>query len=448
MPMKKPPLPDISLEQLQGMMAGLGVQRLLVKELAPNDNSKNQPYLSSNLDVTNILPSGDVYIDVTVKGNRIMKAPLPLEWLQPDGTSAPAPNAKLILYPQYPEVRFSGFLMGAKNAPAELLTTRMCGRLLFFGITFDRRVIGWCAGPESQLAHALKGMGNLEQQGVFRRVPLALIRKKSSRELLLEELLRIHRKDWIVSKALNQGGEILPCRASNCVGYTLEAELGVARNGRAEPDFEGWEVKASQVKDYNRIPGSKVTTLMTPEPTGGFYKERGVEAFVRNFGYKDKMGRENRMNFGGVHRVGELHPTTHLTLTLNGYDFQGHSITDPEGSLSLVAKDGTEAASWSFAALLGIWKRKHALAVFVPGEVRTDPERQYRFGNDVRLAEGTSLTYLVKALAVGKVYYDPGIKLENAFAGKPALKRRSQFRIQSKNLGALYTLMNEVDVLG
>ena len=107
---KKPKiaLPDLSLEQLQGMMSALGVRRLLMKELAPNDNAKNQPYLSGSLEVTNIIPAGEVRVETTEKGNKVMKAPLPLEWLQPDGTSIRAPGAQLILYPQYPEVRISG----------------------------------------------------------------------------------------------------------------------------------------------------------------------------------------------------------------------------------------------------------------------------------------------------------------------------------------------------
>ena len=46
---------------------------------------------------------------------------------------------------------------------------------------------------------------------------------------------------------------------------------------------------------------------MTPEPTGGHYKIHGVESFIRKFGYPDKMGREDRLNFGGVHKVGEKH---------------------------------------------------------------------------------------------------------------------------------------------
>ena len=50
-----------------------------------------------------------------------------------------------------------------------------------------------------------------------------------------------------------------------------------------------------------------ILTLMTPEPTGGYYKTAGVESFVRKFGYPDMTGqanREDRLNFGGIHRVG------------------------------------------------------------------------------------------------------------------------------------------------
>jgi hypothetical protein len=42
---------------------------------------------------------------------------------------------------------------------------------------------------------------------------------------------------------------------------------------------------------------------MTPEPTDGLYKSEGVEKFLREYGYTDKKGRDDRMNFGGVHTV-------------------------------------------------------------------------------------------------------------------------------------------------
>lgn len=48
-------------------------------------------------------------------------------------------------------------------------------------------------------------------------------------------------------------------------------------------------------------------------------------------------------------------------------------------------------------------------------------------------------------MAEGKVYYDPGIKLENA-STRPRTKQRSQFRIKSSNLPSLYHRMDIVDL--
>ena len=60
-----------------------GVTLLLVKELAANDNAKNQPYLGGSMDVANILPIGKVRVEVTEKGDKLLKAPLPFDWLSP-----------------------------------------------------------------------------------------------------------------------------------------------------------------------------------------------------------------------------------------------------------------------------------------------------------------------------------------------------------------------------
>jgi hypothetical protein len=60
-----------------------------VKELAANDNSKNQIYLGGNLEILNLLPMGTVREDTTKGGETGLKAPLPLSWLRSDGTLAP-----------------------------------------------------------------------------------------------------------------------------------------------------------------------------------------------------------------------------------------------------------------------------------------------------------------------------------------------------------------------
>lgn len=440
-------LPGITLGQLRAGMIANGVRQLLVKELAPNDNSKNQTYVSEGFEALGILPAGELRAERTKKGEEILKAPLSLWWLQMDGRVEPAPGAQLILYPQYPEVRMSGFLRGSRNAPSAVMATRDSGRLLFLGITDDRRIIAWASGPETALAREYHELESLEPTGVFLKVPLRPQEEnRTSREILLATLAAIHAKDWIGSYALRADGSHAPCQAPQCVGYTLEAELGVAHNGYAEPDFMSWEVKAGQVDDYRRVPASKVMTLMTPEPTGGHYRTEGVESFIRTYGYADKLGREDRLNFGGIFREGQHHAGTDLTLRLFGYDASSGKITDAGGCLALVRGESTVAASWSFTALAGLWNRKHAQAVYVPAERRKAPELAYRYGDTVRLGEGTDFLRLLKAVSKGAVYYDPGIKLERASGSRPDIKRRSQFRIKSSDLSCLYRRMEPVVV--
>lgn len=427
------------------MMAAHGVSRLLVKELAPNDNPKNQPYVAKDeYSAFNILPVGEIVTGMSDGGNVIIKAELNFSWLQPDGTLARAPHAKLILYPQYPEMRLSGFLKGTNKAPNELMNTRTEGRILFLGITAGNSIAAWATGPDSPMAREYRTLRPTEQLGVFR--VMAVDQGAPTKEKLLAELRRIHQKGWIDSKSLRTDGTVIPCRASHCVGYTLEAELGVSRNGRSEPDFMGWEVKASEVSAFDRPPAAKAITLMTPGPTGGFYRQNGVEAFIRKYGYADKNGRPGRMNFGGIFRAGQYHAGTNLTLTLNGFDHQTQRITDPRGSLALIDPAGNAAVEWSFSHLIGLWKRKHALAVYVPALARLEGERQYWYSGKVRLAEGTDFLTLVRAIAGGKVYYDPGIKLEGLNSDAIKTKHRSQFRIKSSELENLYTAMREVSL--
>jgi hypothetical protein len=358
-----------------------------------------------------------------------------------------APGAQLILYPQYPEVRLSGFLKGTKNAPSDLMNSRAPGRLLLLGVTQDRRIIAHVVDGSSAVARQFRSLPTLEGIGVFLRLPLSGRREVPAKDQLLNAIRRIHLQGWIQSWALGPGYQRLPCNASQCVGYTLEAELGIVRNGLAEPDFLGWEVKATTVTALNARPTSKAITLMTPEPTGGFYKDKGPEAFVRAFGYHDQLGREDRLNFGGVFRRGQRHGLTGLTLEMHGYDSKNKRISKADGEIALVSDHGDIAASWSFPAIAELWNRKHAQAAFVPAESDTSATRAYRYGSRVRLGEGTDLLRFLSAIDDGLAYYDPAIKVEGASTSKPNVKRRSQFRVGSANLAALYASLSEVDAL-
>ncbi len=72
------------------------------------------------------------------------------------------------------------------------------------------------------------------------------------------------------------------------------------------------------------------------------------------------------------------------------------------------------------------------------------PERMNRYGHTVRMGEQTDFITLLKAFHSGAVYYDPGMKIEQASTAKVNKKVRSQFRINSQALGALYKRFDSV----
>ena len=106
---------------------------------------------------------------------------------------------------------------------------------------------------------------------------------------MLAELRRIYQLQWINSQKLNARGKKQPYAARNGGGLTLEAELGVAPNSYAGPDFMGWEIKQYGVTDFEKFRPKSPVTLMTPEPTGGFYRDEGVAAFLHLYGYAAEL---------------------------------------------------------------------------------------------------------------------------------------------------------------
>lgn len=199
------------------------------------------------------------------------------------------------------------------------------------------------------------------------------------------------------------------------------------------------------VTNFNNL-NSKPITLFTPEPTGGIYKTEGVEFFLKKYGYADKNGKEDRINFGGVHKVNERLKLTNLELKLIGFDIESGKIRNTNGRISLVDIKGNETASWSFASMLLHWNRKHNQACYVPSLSENSNERQYKYGNNIILGTGTDFQLFLGQMANGNIYYDPGIKMENV-STKPKIKKRSQFRIKSHHLRNLYKENEIVDLL-
>ena len=56
---------QLSLDAIIKIMQGLGAANIYVKELARNDNSKNQIYLGGNLSDLSFIPSGEVVASAT-----------------------------------------------------------------------------------------------------------------------------------------------------------------------------------------------------------------------------------------------------------------------------------------------------------------------------------------------------------------------------------------------
>ena len=438
------------LDQLRALMIGAGATRLVFKRLAPNDNSKNQIYLGGDYSALQILPFSDVTADVSKKDSKRdrFKAKVKLQWLGDNGALFDAPTTQLILYPKYPEVRLSGFLNQAKVRPSGYLGSRDAGRVLILGTTADSRIIGHVIGGDNPLIHEIERYQAEDRQGVLVELPLR-DDLEDTRGQLLAALLAIHQQGWIDSVKLDKHGQAHPYSALNGGGYTMEAQLGVIPNGTNEPDYLGWEIKQHKSPKLDQPLKGGALTLMTPEPTGGYYKIHGAEDFVRTFGYPDKNGKSDRLNFGGVHKFGQRQALTGLMLELDGFDIETGKIADINGGIVLRAADGTEAAVWYYKTLIEKWQRKHAKAAFIPSLSRKNPGPQYRYGHVIGLGEKSSISNFLTAMAKTAVYYDPGIKLEFASQPKPPrkIKKHSQFRISPKNLPELYEVFEVVNLL-
>ncbi|MCO5287502.1 MAG: MvaI/BcnI restriction endonuclease family protein [Chitinophagaceae bacterium] len=425
----------MNLQNLKKLFADNGCQKIYVKKLSPNDNSKNQVYLGGSFEILNILPIAEIKTEEAGDWNRErFKASINFSWIGDDGNIYPAPNSQLILYPKYPEVRFSGFLAKCENPPSELMTQRLAERLLFLSVSKTGIVLGYVTAPNSEISQEFNALKTDYEVGVFKVIELP--QTVNNKAKLLAELYRINQLDWITSKRLDKEGNILPCISSNCGGYTLEAELGITPNGYSEPDFLGWEIKQFGVTNFERI-NSSVITLMTPEPTDGVYKTKGTDIFLNQYGYADKTGRKDRINFGGIHKAGIRHASTNLEMQLIGFDNASGKIRSSNGRIALVDRKGNEAAAWSFASMLLHWNRKHNQACYVPSLSDTTGNRKYKYGNKIILGTGTDFQLFLKQMAIGNIYYDPGIKMENV-STKPKIKKRSQFRIKSQHLSNLY----------
>jgi hypothetical protein len=448
-------MPDVSpsLTSVLEKMGELDCDVAVVKVLAQNDNSKNQPYLArGDFQILNMFPHGEMTSEAATGGMNL-KAPLNFSWLDNELRHSVAPETKLILYPRHNEIRISGFLSKCATAPRSYMQPRRSGytiprRMWIFGISHrSGRIYAFLVVDGTPVyAELSQSLPLYPSRGVLIDITTLLpAENRSTKQQLLSRLLEISQLGFISSRSLGADGLPCPCNGTNCGGLTLEAELGIQPNSKSEPDYLGWEVKQHALKNLTNLSNRLLNkgtaiTLMTPQPTGGVYAEDGIEQFIRRYGYPDKKGRVGRLNFGGVHLYGLISKSTRLELATEGFTPQTGAV-DISGSVLLVRDDEQRvAAKWKFIDLLKHWSLKHAKAVYVPSQIQRQPSQAYRYGDVVRLGEGTDFVRFLKAIHGRSVYYDPGIKLEDE-AGIARAKHRNQFRIKSGDLPCLYEQM-------
>lgn len=425
------------MEKVAKAMRAHGAQRIVFKLLANNDNSKQQIYFGGDFEVVRLIPHGELSGGLSERDGAIFKAMVPLYWMPPDlvGSPAPALGTQLIFYPKYPEVRLSGFLNRCAHAPSllmrpptpeERVARQGFQRCLILGICPDEpRVLAFVSSWQSALSREaadLIAAGARNVASVFFEFSTT---RADTRGMLVERLREIYQRGDVQSSRLDAMGRLIPYSALNGAGYTLEGLLGIIPNGRSEPDFMGWEIKAHT--------GAAVT-LMTPEPDRGTYLD-DLGAFLQAYGKCD----EARRDFTGRQINEQMSLKSRLTLRMEGYNPTSGEITDPSGGGFMLRDEaGTLAAGWSFNKLVTHWSRKHGQTVYV-GYRRTNdhPYATYRYGPSITLCEGAHLRRFLDCLYRGVIYYDPGINQK--WSGKGWVsKKRNQFRASWRRIDELY----------
>jgi len=427
-----------SLTDIADIMRRNGAETIIFKALSNNDNSKQQIYFGSEFEILRNIPTGDVYEDgYSERKGAIFKARVPLSWIDLKGNVEVAEGSQFILYPKYPEVRLSGFVRGCSLAPGHLMQpptgeereyrrARNLNRFLVLGIQEERVLAyasSWDDSVSREATHKIEE-GKLKSfTSVFYEYsenPNTI----SSRARLIQRLTEIHRMGFIESSRLDRNGNRIPYVAPNSAGLTLESLFGITPNGRSEPDFMDWELKAHS---------KGVVTLMTPEPdTGSYLKDLAM--FLDTYATSRT---DEKINFASIHRVNQFNAKSSLTMQLTGFDTDRVEITDPKGGMMLLDQAGNVAAGWSFQKLLNHWKRKHTNTcyVFYIKEMRGVP--YFAYGPKVRLCMGAGIKAYLSALSDSAIYYDPGInmKLKDGI-WKP--KKRNQFRVKWKDVPSIY----------
>tara|TARA_Y100001970_G_scaffold33670_1_gene41881 strand:- start:5064 stop:6488 length:1425 start_codon:yes stop_codon:yes gene_type:complete len=467
-----------NLNEISKMFSDNGVRVIYFKHLAKKvDNDKNQISLGSS-----IKGLGSLFKSKTVMGN-ITKSTrkkyskkesiiyyglLDFYWILPNGKKEKAPKTKIINYLQYSkdgEARLSGFVSGSPNSPPALRRTkqeRFGHRILCLGSNDLGEVYGYVLTEKDD-----KIVDNFPELPKHDSIPLLeyisthnlkLENKQiqSPRNLLLEELREIYNAGWHDSVRMKSDGSVIPYRANNGGGYTLEALLGIKPNALKKPDKYGFEIKSYGATSNARI------SLMTPTPDEGDAGELSFSEFMIKHGWKSRSD-DYKFVFTGPFKesLEKIYSKEHnnypnsMTLLLNGYDdHKGIWVDQSKINISLVKKNYQSfVAMWSLQKLISSWEEKHAQAIYVCRQ--RNSKNQYKFSSNVYICTGTSIWKLLEATKKRIVCFDPAhdVYLKgHKKHPKGKENNRPQWRISASksklkhNLEALYETVETVDL--
>ena len=161
---------------------------------------------------------------------------------------------------------------------------------------------------------------------------------------------------------------------------------------------------------------------------------------------------DGSVRFTGLHKVGVTNAKTGLAMRVAGYDRAADEFGDPAAiAVELYNPESSEiAAGWSLEKLANCWNAKHASALYLAFERRTDADgkAEYRYAPRWLQGRGTDVWRLLRAIDRGIVFYDPA----DTIYADGRTKNRPQWRINSGQLAAamqqLYVQSLEVTVRG
>jgi hypothetical protein len=404
-----------SITEIRDAFRKVGCEEVIIKFLSNNqDNEKNQVYLGPKLSIAQYFPgtlelrsaSASATKAKSSAGAPIVSLQLEFAWLWPCESPAPAPQAKIIEYSQYPEVRFSGFLIGSPHSPRALRRDEQDAygqRVLILGHAAEKTfgaVVTERSSPEA--VSELRNLPAWELQGLFSVCKLTSSTGALDASSLLSELKALAGKVHEPRKLKRIGDPVEFITAGGQAGgWTLEALLGIPMNAKSEPDKYGFEIKAV---------GGGRTSLITTEPDFGYRYDQGVAAYIARFGRDAQAGGGARV-FSGVHRCNQVNEATGAMLTIENWDFTANAPSGTgQPNIALVEVSSGEVISgWSFGKIGSSWMKKHAGAVFVqctPFEGL--PRNGYSYGPLAYMGLGTSALRFLAQVANGTIFLDPG----------------------------------------